>query len=448
MKMMLGNESSGNYKYGWTESLSKWRFVIVVLALSSILRMIGVADRYYALMNILFLLFYSGCIYKLMSACTYRCIRIVIYTSYLIRVVLSSINYFCNYIFEAFLHNTDWSRFQLVAVNYYYGNFKNQYLTNYPYILLFEYKIFGLNEYLARLTNTFFSVLALYILFLLLDYLNLNIKTQVFALVAASFAPFSIIYSMMLLREPIYVLATIAALYCFVRFMVEKRKWQIAVCVLASIGMVLLHTGMIVVLMSFLLIILIEKLKNMHSLVQRGLIFILVLGILAGTFLLLSKMKWSYILIDKPQDIFNKIDYVYQLRMHEKGNSQYLRWMSIDNMKEVVLFTPLRMLEFLISPLPFIESIRLKDLAAFILDSSIYLLALLSSVIYFKKKHVFSNLYRITYSTCLSLILLTALVYAWGTVTAGTAIRHRLFLNMICIVMISICVGRCKNKEE
>ena len=129
-------------------------------------------------------------------------------------------------------------------------------------------------------------------------------------------------------------------------------------------------------------------------------------------------MRLGHVFLIKFQKM-EDITYVYNVASSARGGSVYLTNIQINNFRQLLLYAPIKMLYFLIVPLP--QHWRsINDVIAFLLDGVVYLYFLIMLL-----RH--RKLIAINPLTVGLLIMLGGCVFVFGVSisNAGTALRHR-----------------------
>lgn len=122
----------------------------------------------------------------------------------------------------------------------------------------------------------------------------------------------------------------------------------------------------------------------------------------------------------------------------KNSGSTYLSWLSYSSPIEIILFSPLKVIYFLFSPM--IWDIRgISDIVTFILDSTIYMYIII--YLYVNRRFVSKTInptHHYISRAIILILIITVFLYAFGTMTSGTAIRHRNKLIFVFFILYSI----------
>lgn len=125
----------------------------------------------------------------------------------------------------------------------------------------------------------------------------------------------------------------------------------------------------------------------------------------------------------------------------EGGSSDYLTWLDLSSPSRILLFLPLKAIYFLYSPI-IIDWRGLNDIAAFVLDSSVYIA--ISWILLSRKVGV--PQYRLLKRYLLISIIVTTVMFSFGTSNTGTAIRHRAKICFFMLIAASVSTEK-KRKD-
>lgn len=121
------------------------------------------------------------------------------------------------------------------------------------------------------------------------------------------------------------------------------------------------------------------------------------------------------------------------------GGSDYLTNLPVNNMGEVMLFSPLKMVYFILSPMPW-DWRGFQDFLAFLIDSIIYLLLCWGIIRNVKNKYA-----RLRTGLIIS-ILSVVFIFGIGVTNAGTAMRHR--AKLLPLFVVAYCISRTDSRKN
>ena len=295
------------------------------------------------------------------------------------------------------------------------------------FILTGPIRIFG------QYTNVLFGLTAVILFDRILQSLHIERTLALRVLAAAAFLPNSILLSAVFLRESVVLLFLTASLFFLVRWFIHGG----VASALASIAMVLVasvfHSGAIVLLIGYAFAFLFyrhdtRRLKFGASTIPALIALTLLAYMITRQYPDLFLGKFSS--IEGTQDLVATSNF-------RRGESAYLTGITVDSLRELILYGPIRALYFLASPLPW-DWRGLGDFLAFTFDSLVFIIP----IFYFATnvRHLTSRR-ALAVSLAIS-VLIVALVFGAGVANAGTAIRHRNKFLMIFLTLTAVLLDR------
>ena len=352
----------------------------------------------------------------------YRCnnsdkkLNIIIFVSFLIRNV--------TLIFDLKGYNVgfnggDSDHFYLGAIGQI--DFQNHYVS----LLEILFAMMGESRAVAQYFNIIASVFSLVIFKKTLQLICTNYKQVLVSLFIFSFAPANMLVSSALLREPIMILCNCISLFCFIKWYKENNIKYFLISFLFIFISAYFHSGMLLAVLGYAIAIVIYSHEHKKIIIYKQTLFSLFLLIVAfwGTYHLFGGSVTTY---------FDRIEHLEDLSgKFNAGSTDYLMFTNnLDSKALVILYTPLKILYFYLSPM-------IWDCRTF----NVLLVCLFSSSIYF---FLFFNIFKYkSYDKNLKIILLVVLfllsfTYGWGCSNSGQAMRHREKVLPFVIVLYAI----------
>lgn len=248
-------------------------------------------------------------------------------------------------------------------------------------------------------------------------YINLSIFLYVFIM------PVSLFQSTILLREMMIVYFMTQSIYSLLKYLKNNIKIYILYAYIFLFIASAFHSGLIIVVLPYTYILCLYDFRYSKFIVTHKsmILLIITIGVIIAGFNVFGEY---FVHLKGIEDIQSIIDKVNPSEHAKSAGSAYLKDLYVVSGLGLILFTPLKVLYFLFSPMPW--QIRGgMDIVTFLLDSMLYVIAMYSYGNMKKKKHKIPieiyNIVNILYT----IYLIMVIPYAWGTVAAGTAIRHR-----------------------
>lgn len=240
--------------------------------------------------------------------------------------------------------------------------------------------------------------------------------------------PMEMIYSTDFLREmPIQCLVAIS-LFCYVSFLQQSNIWKFVLALFFAYLSAAMHSGMIAVLLSYFVVFFFyrPRTREVRITLVRLIVAFLLVVLLFSTGLLSGVMGR-----------FNKLTTITDISQLSsvEANTDYIGMPSSNLM--AVLQTPLRMFYFVLAPLPWhIRS--LGTFIAFLLDGIIRFYVIKNIYSSYKVLKRTGSFQETLFITLLIVWFTTDLIFSWGTNNFGTAMRHRLKMFPIEIILMYV----------
>ncbi len=282
---------------------------------------------------------------------------------------------------------------------------------------------------IGQYINTLLGTTIIIIVYKILDVIEINNRTLKRSIALLAFAPHSIIFSGILLRENLVNFFAVSSFYCFVMWYKNRSKINILYSLLLLGISATFHSGVIGIIIGYVYMYLFYNHKTKTFTFTKSTIYFLIVFILVSYF---SYFLFSDVLFTK----FNKIksinDIIEQANVRG-GGSAYLTNFEINSLPKLILFGPIKTFYFLTSPLP-VNWRGIEDIISFIMDSLMYLSFIFYIIINYKK---FINKHPLAMSI-LIMILTFSFIFGVGIANAGTAMRHRQKILPLFIVLYAI----------
>lgn len=281
------------------------------------------------------------------------------------------------------------------------------------YVKLFSliFRFIGSNKFFGQYIN-----ILLFLTSYMIYYDNFRKVNSLALDLLILFLPHQFIITSSFLRESMIIFfVTLSLKY----FLVENySKTNILLAIFFNLIASMFHSGVIVMSMVYVFVFIFyspEKDKLNYG-AKSFLIFFLMVIFISSLYYLFEEFIDTKLLQKIRVDSFEQFASVGN---YIEGGSQYLGKYKVNKPKDLLLFIPLKAIYFIGSPFPW-DWRGIKDILSFVFDTLFYLTPLLIS--FFNMKKVRKNIFN--YSV-LWILILSIIVYGYGTFNAGTAIRHR-----------------------
>ena len=332
--------------------------------------------------------------------------------------------------------------FWRTASQYYQGNFKRIY-TSFPYVLSFEFRIFGKNVLCCCLTNTVLSMIMVLLVAEIMNRFGIEGKSRLFAVALSALLPYGIQVCNSILREAIYFAFITASFFAYIKYLQTRKAVNVFVAILLLIPVLFLHIGYFPIAAVYLIDLFAhEKIKTRRDLLNR----ILIIAAFTVFVILTSRLNSVGYLTSGNgiEGIIAKISGANSEEYMGEAGSRYLAGIKITSLPTFVLYAPIKWFYYMFSPLP--NNWRgLMDVFVFLVDGLVHFLFVWSSIACIRRikrnnsdGHL-DKLLRIV-RTGFWAVVLCGFIFGLGTSTAGTAIRHRDVLIGIEAVLVGFSV--------
>lgn len=366
-------------------------------------------------------------LYKTISIVYSIKILLLIFMYFNVDIVMNALNIWDVYAF-----------YQPQAIDYIQGNTDVQ---TYSKIVANIYMIFGPFMRIPVFYNILVSLLADVFFFKILVELHVTIKSiKIFTLVFM-LLPWRNVLSMFMLREAIPTFLVVVSIYFFIKWWKQGRNIDFVYAITNSTLSMAFHSGLIAVpVIIMLAYILYNPRKNQWALGFKTTYKLIATVLLGGSIFI----AFGDTILYKFAMMFSGDETAlseWSVTVINGAQSHYLTSFSYTSFSDIILQTPLRIIYFLLSPMPW-DWRGLSDALAFGMDSLVQLFGI---SLVFKKIGGLSDQYKRIIKVMLCMYILLALIFGAGTFDAGTAMRHRAKFTSILLLADAVCIA---SKEQ
>lgn len=325
--------------------------------------------------------------------------------------------------------------------------------TRFPYLLNIEFHFFGQNLFCVLLFNIFLTLLMMIIVIYLLNQLEVKGRDRLIALGVTALLPYEMIVANSVLRESIYFIFITLSFATYYHYVKSGRYKYLILSTVVLLPVIILHTGYFAILIVYYFdSFRHNKVKSNSDMTLRICLFCVFL-----VFIMLSVRMdtgGGGYMSRGVSGIINKLTGDTEVTSYaDEAGSRYLSSLKIHSIPTLIIFTPIRWIYFLFSPLP-TNWRGLTDILAFLMDGCIHLFVIYSLLksrklmkVAYDGSEVMDEQIRLV-ELGLGIIAFVALVFCLNTNTAGTAIRHRDVLIGIEAVLMGFSLKMKKNYIE
>lgn len=310
--------------------------------------------------------------------------------------------------------------------------------TNYTRVLSVLYTLTDDARWFAQFLNVSLSIMTLVYVRRILCVLDVQENVAKRIMLIGALMPFLSIYSVVLLRESWITFFVVLSLYYFICWYMKIGNGgvQIVKCLSAILLAMWMHAGAIGFLMGYFLAFITYYRDEDKVRISKS-TYVALFFLALFVFVLLLNL--NALLTKFAVDDYGA--YAETKSSGEGGSSDYLTWLDLSSPSRILLFLPLKAIYFLYSPI-IIDWRGLNDIAAFVLDSSVYMAV--SWILLSRKVGV--PQYRLLKRYLLISIIVTTVMFSFGTSNTGTAIRHRAKICFFMLIAASVSTEK-KRKD-
>lgn len=286
----------------------------------------------------------------------------------------------------------------------------------YPRLMGTLFRVIGTNRLFGQYVSMLPSIVALVLLAYSLHELEIDEKVYKKVFGITCLIPYNAILSSLFVREAFIYMFLSMSYFQFVLWTRSKKEMHYYIAAGLVLPAALFHNGTIVVLVGYVLIRLFyDNKKEKINISFHNIAFSIILAALAV--LVLSRAGGSF------TSRFNDVDSVDDIaNTFDMGASSYARYVgNSNNPISFIIYSPLRVLFFFLSPVPWLWR-GMIDIIAFCFGTMFYVISVWN-LIKFMGTHEEKN--RALVIALFVIAAAITFVFAWGTTNAGTALRHR-----------------------
>lgn len=379
----------------------------------------------------------------------------ILSASYIIRLILIVTHV---YIYPLPDSNTDSVRFEmsgwLIAQGWTTGEILVEKNPGFIYSQLIGiiYYFFGRVKVLPLLLNVVLGVVVVYLTYKLIYLISQKVSVSRWGAAIICMIPSSILYSVILRRDIIVMVAVLATTYFFSKWMIlNNLKYIIYTLLFYSIGM-LFHAGVFFLIIPLFMVIIINKSTINVNFVRKNICNkrLIYTGIVSSILILSIKDRLNEKLPKNIVDILSVDIIKNRLIRLPKGRTMYLQSLFPENYFDVIWQTPVRIFYFLFEPMIWrVES--LKDIFGLV-DGFLFLIIIFCLIYSLIRNYKTLNIMKKRIVNLLiGILIVQVFVFSWAVSNTGTAIRHRAkFLPVFIAIPMSVGISRNKvtNNEK
>ncbi len=281
------------------------------------------------------------------------------------------------------------------------------------------YTLFGPQPILGQYTNILLAMSSIVIVKNTLKKLEVSEKSIFTVVLVMSFLPYYAMNNTLLLRETINQFLIAASLYFFTTWFVGGSTEKFVLAIAVSLLSAAYHSGAVAPAAAYCVCYVLYDRENKRFKFEAKTIVLIVVFLFAF-------MAINATMGDKLFGKFKNVDSVEDITSvtenYNAGGASYDVGIETGNaFVDMIVNTPLRMLYFVLSPVPW-KWRGINDILAFVCSAALYGYAYIIAIKALRQKD-FKNKNMVI--VCLIIALMSAMIFAWGVSNAGAALRHR-----------------------
>lgn len=365
--------------------------------------------------------------------------QLQIFGGYVLRVALLFFDLNCRSIYKLPNSGADSEWFYRQGVLYSVG--KNTVIGPFYTLLGTTFKIIGNNRLYVQFLLMLLSMIAIIFAAKTITLLNVDSYNRKLAMYVLCLIPNYAILSSLFLRESIVSMFVAISIYFFVKWYKNHSVISLLIAFFCVLLGSMFHSGIMGMALGYIVLLVLGRQDGKNN--MHGIKRVLLAAIISLFFIYLMN-NYAEVFFGKMLRLTNAPAIENVATLSEGGGSSYAPYVGNSNsIKNIILYTPLRMFFFLGSP--FIWQIRgISDIIALLFNSLFYIYVLIKSVKFLTVKSCNRNIvFGLTV-----VVVITAFVFSWGVTNTGTAIRHRDKMATVYALLLAICSDSSINEES
>ena len=349
----------------------------------------------------------------------------------------------CRNIFLLPASGYDTEKYALWAKN---GLLTGHFMRNgvYPGFITFWYSFFRVQRPIAQYINILLAMTAISLVISTMKYLEIDERVARKVIALMCFLPYSAIMHSILLRETLIMFLIVCSVCFFVRYIKDGGLLTLIASMAIAIAASMVHSGAIAVLLGeAVALILYDRQKRTMRVTPKSVA--LTIAFIVGFMAMYVTLQ--DVIFDKFNGVESAEDIVNHVSVFIAGGSAYDVGFNIDNgALNLIVNSPIRMLYFIASPLPW-DWRGVSDIVAFFFSTLFFLYTFFRAFVEIRKLPKGEERSLIIIFTVIALC--GALIFAWGVSNAGTAMRHREKFTMVFMLLLALCNdGKIRRRQS
>ena len=368
-----------------------------------------------------------------------RSVKLMIFSSFFIRIAILFWDVYARNIFILPNSEGDAEWYYKIGIRYAFGSLSDSVdYRKYSYYVGQLFKFIGVQKITVQFLHVFFAICSIVLIYKILVMFKVDSDIRRKAIAFACFLPNLMMITTFFLQESIISFMIILSLYLYTRWWFGKSFFNIIGAILASVFAALLHLGGIVVVVGILALL--PLTINKKRIIQfSGLKIAFVVLAIFGLLLVISMFGDE--LLGKLGGEISTTSITGEVGLKETGGGAYVIGIpGLPAALDLIVNTPIRMIYFVFSPLPWAWR-GLSDILAFF-GSALFYVYTVFFIVKSAKTRPLKNMKNDNissyYFVLVIIVLIASVMFGWGVANAGSALRHREKFTYIFIVLFAV----------
>ncbi len=303
----------------------------------------------------------------------------------------------------------------------------------YSKLLGILFYLYGDDRLFVQFLNIVVTMTVILIVIQIFRMLDIPGLIQMILVALLAFYPHSLIFSSILVRESMISMTVVLSLYFFIRWFKYGGAIYAVLSVLAILAGASFHTAVIGILFGYLFgFIFYNHTERTLKFSVESVVPFTVFAVITTYIIVFPDVVSGLPIANKVDQVLTNNDNVYEAVTSARGDTAYLANLEVNNLFQLLLLSPVKVVYFITSPMPWNIS-NFNELISFLLDGVFYLTAM---IIFIKNFHLVKS--RPILAILLISIFAGWFIFGLGISNAGTALRHRFKFFYIVIVALGI----------
>ena len=366
-------------------------------------------------------------------------VKTMIFSSLFIRIAILFWDIYARNIFILPNSEGDAEWYHINGVRYAFGRFADQVDYNkYSYYVGQIYKLIGVQKMTIQFLHIFFAICSIVLIYKILLMFKVDSKIKRTTMAFACFLPNTMMITTFFLQESVIAFMIILSFYLYTRWWFSNRFIYIILSIAISLLASVLHMGGMVVAIGILSLAFVVGGKD-HELKLSLFRVLSIIVLMFISILILSQFGNTF--MGKLRGGVTYEGITYETEVREGGGSGYVVGIGgLPPTLDLVVNTPIRMVYFVFSPLPWAWR-GLSDIIAFFGSALFYMYTVFTAIKVIKRKPsriLKGDSISAYFVVLIVIVLIAAIMFGWGVANAGSALRHREKFTYLFIVLFAI----------